>query len=72
MKGDPMDTLETRQHFWLDQQRADALKWHAANMGKKLTPELSAAWQAGYGEGWAAAISALKLHKCLTPPANFS
>jgi hypothetical protein len=47
---------------WQSQAKADALAWHKANMGKRLTSEKEEAYSTGFSHGWQECIKTLKLH----------
>ncbi len=56
-----MLTFEQMQTY-REQELAEALKWHAAMMGPKLTPEKIEAYKAGFQQGYGKAMAAAKLH----------
>lgn len=50
-------------HQWLDQDCRDASRWHAA---KGIETGRLLDYEAGYRQGYLAALSALKLHNHVT------
>lgn len=45
-----------------DQALADQITWHKAN-NPKITEQQLRDFEAGFGDGWRQALSAIKLHK---------